>query len=162
MSNFMTLSKNIMIVIAIILALSITAFAQEGKADAAQKAEAEMKSAFGTVPAMMKVYPEHMRAAAWEWFKSSQNPDAAIPAKYSELISLGVASQIPCAYCVYAHTTMAKMLGATDAEVQEAVASAANTRHWSTILNGAEVSLDEFKEEWDGILDHIQKQSAAK
>ena len=31
-----------------------------------------------------------------------QDPDAAIPAKFSELISLGVASQIPCNYCVYA------------------------------------------------------------
>ena len=57
------------------------------------------------------------------------SPDAAIPAKYSQLIALGVASQIPCNCCVYAHTTMAKMLGATDKEIQEAVASAANIRH---------------------------------
>jgi len=57
------------------------------------------------------------------------SPDAAIPAKYSQLIALGVESQIPCNYCVYAHTTMAKILGATDKEIQEAVASAANIRH---------------------------------
>jgi AhpD family alkylhydroperoxidase len=111
---------------------------------------------------MLKVYPDHLRASAWEWFKATKSPDAAIPAKYSELISLGVASQIPCSYCVYAHTTMAKMLGATDAEIQGAVASAANTRHWSTVLNGANVSLDEFMKEWDGILAHIKKQNEAK
>ena len=132
------------------------------KKDATKKAEAEMKAVLGTVPIMMKVYPDHLRAGAWEWFKSTMSPDAAIPMKYSELIALGTASQIPCDYCVYAHTTMAKMLGATDAEIQGAIASAANTRHWSTVLNGSNVSLDEFKKEWDGILAHIKKQSEAK
>lgn len=158
----MRLSKNIMGAVIVVLMLSIAAFAQEGNADAVKKAEAEMKSSFGTVPAMMKVYPEHMRAGAWEWFKSKQDPAAAIPAKYSELISLGVASQIPCAYCVYAHTTMAKMLGATDQEIQEAIAGAAETRHWSTVLNGNDVSLEQFKKEWDGILEHLKEQSAEK
>jgi len=121
-----------------------------------------MEAAFGTVPVMMKVYPEHLRASAWKWFAATMSPDAPIPAKYSELISLAVASQIPCTYCIYAHTTMAKMLGATDAEIQAAVASAANTRHWSTVLNGADVDLDEFKKEWDGILAHLAKQSEGK
>jgi AhpD family alkylhydroperoxidase len=137
-------------------------FAQQSQTDATKKAEAEMKKALGTVPLMMKAYPEHSRASAWEWFKATQSPDGAIPAKYSELIALGVASQIPCTYCVYAHTTKAKMLGATDAEIQGAVASAANTRHWSTILNGSDVSIEDFKKEWDGILAHIKKQSEAK
>jgi alkylhydroperoxidase/carboxymuconolactone decarboxylase family protein YurZ len=54
------------------------------------------------------------------------------------------------------------MHGATDAEIQEAVASAANTRHWSTVLNGANVPFDEFKKEWDGIMAHIKKQQEAK
>ena len=102
-----------------------------------------------------------MRASAWEWFKSTMSPDAAIPAKYAQLISLGVASQIPCNYCVYAHTTMAKMLGATEKEIQEAVANAANTRHWSTVMNGGGVDFEEFKTEWDGILTHLKKQSEA-
>ena len=57
---------------------------------------------------------------------------------------------------------MAKMLGATDAEIEQAVASAANTRHWSTILNGSDVSIEDFKKEWDGILAHIKKQNEAK
>ena len=93
-----------------------------------------------------------MRASAWEWFKSTMSPDAAIPAKYA---------QIPCNYCVYAHTTMAKMLGATEKEIQEAVANAANTRHWSTVMNGHDVDFEEFKTEWDGILTHLKKQSEA-
>ncbi len=152
------LTTNIMAICIAVFVLSSPLLAQESQTDATEKAEAEMEATFGTVPVMMKVYPDHLRASAWQWFKATLSPDAAIPAKYSELISLGVASQIPCDYCVYAHTTMAKMLGATDAEIQGAVASAANTRHWSTVLNGANVPLDEFKKEWDGILTHIKKQ----
>jgi AhpD family alkylhydroperoxidase len=144
-----------------VFVLSMSLFAQESQ-DPTKKAEAEMEATFGTVPVMFKVYPDYLRAGAWEWFKATKSPDASIPAKYSELISLGVASQIPCVYCVYAHTTMAKMLGATDDEISQAVASASDTRHWSTVLNGAGVDFEEFKAEWDGILAHIKKQSEAE
>ncbi len=161
MNLTMKLTKSVIVVSIAIFCMSTSLFAQS-QSDATKKAEAEMEEALGTVPVMFKVLPDHLRASAWEWFKATQSPDAAIPAKYSELISLGVASQIPCNYCVYAHTTKAKMLGATDAEIKEAVASAAETRHWSTVLNGANVSFDEFKKEWDGILAHIKKQSEAK
>jgi len=157
--------KKLLVFIFVLLATGVwvlqTVEAQESE-DVVEKAEAEITETFGTVPFMLKMYPDHLRASAWEWFKAQQSPEAALPTKYAELIALGVASQIPCSYCVYAHTTMAKMLGATDAEIQEAVASAANTRYWSTVLNGAEVSLEEFKKEWDGILAHLKKQSEAK
>ncbi|MDH3217702.1 MAG: carboxymuconolactone decarboxylase family protein, partial [Candidatus Krumholzibacteria bacterium] len=109
--------KSTMRLIASAIALSIAIFASSTSAlaqsDATKKAEAEMKATFGTVPVMMRVYPERLRAGAWEWFKATMSPDAAVPSKFSQLISLAVASQIPCAYCVYAHTTMAKMFGAT-------------------------------------------------
>jgi AhpD family alkylhydroperoxidase len=161
MRKNMSSKKGTILVFITIFCMALSLHAQSQQ-DASKKAEAEMKETFGTVPSMFKVYPDHLRASAWEWFKSTNSPDAPIPAKYSELISLGVASQIPCSYCVYAHTTMAKMLGATDAEIQQAVASAANTRHWSTVLNGAAVDYKEFEAEWDKILEHIKKQSAAK
>ena len=63
--------------------------------------------------------------------------------------------QIPCAYCVYAHTAFAKAHGATDAEVQEAIAYAAEVRLWSTVLNGSQYDLAEWKTKIDGILDHV-------
>ena len=162
MKKAIRLTTIIMVICIAVFALSTPLLAQESQTDANKKAEAEMKAAFGTVPVMFKALPDHLRASAWEWFRATKSPDAALPAKCSELISLAVASQIPCDYCVYAHTTMAKMLGATDAEIAGAIAAAANTRHWSTVLNGAEVPLDEFKKEWDGILAHIKKQNEAK
>ena len=162
MNKTIRLTKSAIAVSIAIFVLSTSLLAQESQTDATKKAEAEMEGAFGTVPIMMKILPDHLRAGAWEWFKSTQNPNAAIPAKYSQLIALAVASQIPCVYCVYAHTTMSKMLGATDAEIQEAVAAAADTRLWSTVLNGGGVDFKEFKKDWDGILAHIKKQGEAK
>ena len=161
MNKTNNLVRGTMAILIVTFVLSMPLLAQKSE-DASKKAEAEMTKMLGTIPIMFKVLPSYLRASAWEWFKATQSPDSAIPAKYSELISLGVASQIPCDYCVYAHTTKAKMLGATDAEIQQAVASAAVTRHWSTILNGADVPIEKFKKEWDGILAYVKKQGERK
>ena len=86
---------------------------------------------------------------------SSGSPDGEIPPKYRELIALGVAAQVPCAYCAYAHTEFAKAHGATDAEIREAIAYGAEVRLWSTILNGSQYDLETWKSQIDGILAHV-------
>jgi alkylhydroperoxidase/carboxymuconolactone decarboxylase family protein YurZ len=53
---------------------------------------------------------------------------------------------------VYFHTAAAKLNGATDEEIREAVAMAAITRHWSTVLNGMQTDLAGFKRETDTVL----------
>ena len=117
-----------------------------------------MTDALGTVPPFIALLPEGTQAGAWEFMKgSSGNPNGEIPAKYRELIALGVAAQIPCAYCAYAHTAFARANGATDAEIQEAIAYGAEVRLWSTILNGSQYDLDKWKSEIDAILDHVAK-----
>jgi len=119
-------------------------------------AQTEMKSALGTIPPFIALLPEGAQSGAWAFMKgSSGNPKGQIPPKYRELIALGVAAQIPCAYCAYAHTAMAKANGATDTEVKEAIAYGAEVRLWSTILNGNQYDLDEFKTQIDGILKHV-------
>ena len=40
----------------------------------------------------------------------------------------------------------------TEEEIREAVAMAAITRHWSTVLNGTQVDLASFKNETDTVL----------
>jgi AhpD family alkylhydroperoxidase len=134
------------------LILPLSAAADE----ALDAARSEMESALGTVPPFIALLPEGAQAGAWAFMKgSSGNPDGEIPAKYRELIALGVAAQIPCAYCAYAHTAFAKANGATDAEVQEAIAYGAEVRLWSTILNGSQYDLEQWKAEIDGILEHV-------
>ena len=84
-----------LIITAIVISVSVfmlsTSLFSDGH-NAPKQVEAEMEKTFGTVPVFFKVFTEHMRAGAWEWFKSTMSPDAAIPAKYSQLIALGVAS----------------------------------------------------------------------
>ena len=105
------------------------------------------------MPSFFKAFPEAGIAGAWGEFKSVQlNPDTALSSKTKELIGLAVAAQIPCAYCVYFHTAAAKANGASDDEVREAVAMAAISRHWSTVLNGMQIDLASFKAETDAVL----------
>lgn len=94
-------------------------------------------------------YPEHALQAALEARGVLEGESAALDPKTRELVSLGVAAQIPCSYCVYAHTSKARSLGATEAEIREAVAAAATTRQWSTVLNGMQYDLQAFKDEYD-------------
>lgn len=159
MNNLCRAPRHLMTVLLAILMLSSVTLAQGDDSESWKKAQAEMKSMFGGVPVMFTKLPMHVRASAWEWFKSMSNPDAAIPSKYGELISLAVAAQIPCEYCIYAHTTMAKMLGATDQEIQEAIMKGGEVRHWSTILNGNGVDFESFKSEWDGMMNFVKAKS---
>ena len=118
-----------------------------------------MTDALGATPPFIAALPEGAQAGAWAFMKgNSGNPAGTIPAKYRELIALGVAAQIPCSYCVYAHTAFAKANGATDAEVSEAVSYAGEVRLWSTILNGNAYELAQFKSDIDKILEHVSAQ----
>ena len=128
--------------------------------ETSDSADAEMQAALGIVPPFIELLPEGAKAGAWELMKGlSGNPKGEIPPKYRELIALGVAAQIPCTYCAYAHTVFAKANGASDAEVQEAIGYAAEVRLWSTILNGSQYDLDKFKSEIDSILKHVAEQA---
>ena len=141
------------------LATPKTLIAEEGKSDGVAQAEAEMKKTFGTLPSWMMAYPENARAAAWEWNKAIEGP-GVIPPKYQQLIALAVASQIPCEYCTFVHRSFAtEFFGASKAEISEAVALAANTRHWSTILYGNGIEQEDVRTEIRDIIAHMKAQS---
>jgi AhpD family alkylhydroperoxidase len=80
--------------------------------------------------------------------------------KEKELIGLAVASQIPCRYCIVFHTEVAKLAGATEAELQEAIAMAALTRAASTVLNGGQVDRAGFRKDVDRIVAGARKHAA--
>lgn len=102
----------------------------------------------GDPPNFMKEsYPASALQGAWAEHQAVFGPHGAIPPKMKLLIGLGVAAQIPCAYCVFAYTTKAKKAGATDAEIKEAVAVAALVRKWSTVLNGVAYDMGKFRAE---------------
>jgi AhpD family alkylhydroperoxidase len=102
------------------------------------------------VPKFYKdTYPKHALKSALENKKALMGKDAKLDAKTRALVGLGVAAQIPCAYCVYVHIKEAKAEGASEDEIREAVAMAAHVRHWSTVLNGMAYDFEAFKAEVD-------------
>lgn len=127
--------------------------------EAIKKTKEELKATFGQIPTMYQVFPDNALPGAWEAFKNLTGPDAAIPNKYQELIGLAVSAQIPCQYCIYYHTELAKAYGATEAEIKEAVAYGALVRHWSTVLQGNQLDFEEFKGEMKEIMDYMAKQT---
>jgi AhpD family alkylhydroperoxidase len=133
----------------------LTAFTPPASAqDAASQATyRDIEQTLGSVPGFFKQVPEAAIAGAWAEMKSLQlNPNTKLSGKQKELIGLAVAAQIPCQYCIYFHAAAAKANGATDEEIKEAVAMAAIVRHWSTMLNGTQTDLVEFRRDTDTVL----------
>ena len=87
---------------------------------------------------MKQLLPDQVLKPHWDEQLAVMNPTGALDGKTKQLIGLGVAAQIPCAYCVYATTKAAKAAGATDAQIKEAIATAALVRFNSTMLNGSD------------------------
>ncbi len=149
--------------LALLLGVAAHATASDKTNPEAQAARNDIQKTFGFVPQFFLKMPELALPGAWEEMKTLQmNPSTALPGKSKELIGLAVASQIPCHYCVYAHTDFAKLNGASEAEVGEAVTMAALTRHWSTFLNGMQIDEAKFRGEIARIIDGAKKAAASK
>ena len=147
------------------VAVAGLAFASTARAETAASAaaKADIGKTLGFVPQFFTRFPEAALPGAWEEMKTLQlNPQTALPGRTKELIGLGVAAQIPCRYCIVAHTDFAKLNGASEAEIGEAVAMAAITRHWSTFLNGIQTDETKFRAEIAKIVDNVKKASASK
>jgi AhpD family alkylhydroperoxidase len=132
----------------LVLGLTLTA-ARAQAADASadlQAAHADIQKTLGFVPRFLRALPDEAAPGLWQEMKTLQlNPGTALPGKVKELIGLAVAAQIPCRYCIQAHTEFAKLNGANDREIGEAVAMAGLTRHWSTFANGMQIDEAAFR-----------------
>jgi|SRR6516162_11073097 AhpD family alkylhydroperoxidase len=150
--------KTTAVLISLALSAAVSAITTPAEIAGAQDASAQatyrdIEQTLGLVPGFFKQFPQSGIAGAWAEFKSVQlNPKTKLDGKTKELIGLAVSAQIPCHYCIYFHTAAAKANGATDEEVREAVAMAAISRHWSTVLNGMQTDLATFKQETDNVL----------
>ena len=153
--------------------LSLTAFAQVERTAASTKSETkqqamkpsaeytaaldEIKTNLGMVPTFLKMYPQEGLPGAWEEMKAVEmNPNSQISGKYKDLIGLAVAAQIPCKYCVYFHRKFAALQGATEREMNEAVAVASSVRKWSTYAFGENLNFETFKKDVDQIVSNTK------
>jgi AhpD family alkylhydroperoxidase len=116
----------------------------------------EMEGMFGLVPSMFKSVPESSLELEWNLFKRVQFEDGPIPNKYRELIGVAISAISKCRYCSYFHTELAKLNGATEAEIEDAVHYAKSSAGWSAYVNGMQLDYEEFKKEIDVACEHVR------
>ena len=117
--------------------------------------EGEIKETLGLVPSFFDRIPEAALDHEWQLFARAELGETLIPNRYKELLMLAVHAQTHCRYCTLFHTEAAKLFGATDEEIQEAVHLAKHTVGWSTYLNGLREDEDRFATELAQIGEHL-------
>ncbi len=117
---------------------------------------AEIKEMLGLVPGFLKAIPDSSLELEWRLFKRVQFEEGPIPNKYRELIGLGIAAATKCRYCALFHTEAARLNGATEAEIEDAVHFAKSSAGWSAYINGLQIDYDEFKNEVRQITNYIR------
>lgn len=122
----------------------------------------EMKEMLGMVPSFMKTIPDSALELEWHLMKAVQFDEGPIPNKYRELIGVGVSAVMKCRYCSFFHTETAKLNGATEAEIEDAVHFAKSSSGWSTYLNGLQSDYDEFRDEVVQISNYIKSRQTEK
>lgn len=120
----------------------------------------EMEEMFGLVPSFFKAVPDSTLELEWNLFKGIQVLPGAVPNKYRELIGLAIAAVTKCRYCTLFHTEMARLNGATDAEIEDAVHYAKSCSGWSTYINGLQIDYDEFRKEVLQACEHVRSMAA--
>ena len=149
--------KKTILSLAIAASLFGIAAAENNKGSAPQSqvaaVHAEISKTFGFVPDFFKSVPETLLPSWWNGLLTFQlNPATKLDGKTKELIGLAVSAQIPCEYCIVFHTEAARLNGASEEEIREAVGMAAITRQGSTLLNGLQVDKAQFKKDLQRIV----------
>ena len=121
----------------------------------------EIEQTFGLVPSMFKEIPDSSLELEWQLFKRVQLEESPIPSKYRELIGLAIAGVTRCRYCAFYHTELAKLFGATEEEIEDALHYAKSSAGWSTYVNGLQIDFDQFKDEILQACEHVRSAQAA-
>lgn len=112
-----------------------------------QEVYEDMKETLGLVPTFFKSLPDASIELEWKLFKKVQMEEGAVPNKFRELVGLGIAAATRCRYCTLYHTEIAKVCGATDAEIEDAIHFGKSSMGWSEYINGLQLDYDQFKRE---------------
>lgn len=117
--------------------------------------ETEIRKTLGLVPSFFERIPDEVLDHEWKLFRHYELEETRIPTKYKELMGIAMHSQTKCRYCLLFHTEAAKMFGATDEEIEEAVHYAKHTAGWSAYVNGTQQDFDRFAKEVEKIGEHM-------
>lgn len=122
--------------------------------------ERDMRETLGLVPSFFDRIPDEYLHHEWALFKKLELGETLIPNKYKELMGLAIHSETKCQYCTLFHTEAAKLFGATDEEIQEAVHYAKMSLGWSAYLNGIRQDYDQFADELRRIGEFMAEQAS--
>lgn len=120
----------------------------------------EIEKMFGLVPSFFQKVPDSSLELEWDLFRRVQFDEGPIPNKYRELIGVAVSAVTRCRYCALYHTEVARLNGATDEEIEDAVHFAKSQVGWSTYINGLQIDFEEFKREVLHACEHVRKMAA--
>ena len=118
----------------------------------------DMKETVGLVPSFFKDIPDEFLDHEWQLFKRLELGKTRIPNKYKELMGIALHSETKCDYCTLFHTEAARLFGASEEEIQEAVHYAKMSVGWSAYLNGTRQDPDQFATELEQMGEHMSKQ----
>jgi AhpD family alkylhydroperoxidase len=122
--------------------------------------ESEIKDALGLVPGFLKSIPDRYIDAEWDLFKTLELGETLIPNKYKELMGIALHSETKCRYCTLFHTESARLHGATEDEIQEAVHYAKMSVGWSVYINGMQTDYEEFAAEMDEVGKYVKSKQS--
>jgi len=125
-----------------------------------EKIYKEIEDMFGLVPSMFKSVPDSSLELEWKLFKRVQLEEGPIPNKYRELIGVAISAISKCRYCSFFHTELAKLNGASDAEIEDALHYAKSSAGWSTYVNGLQIDFETFKDEVNRACEHVRSMGA--
>jgi len=115
----------------------------------------EIEEMLGLVPSFFKSMPDSSLQLEWELFKRIEFEEGLIPHKYRELIGLAIAGATKCPYCAFFHSEAARLFGASEEEIEEAMHYAKTTSGMSTYINGLQLDLEQFKDEVMQMCEHV-------
>ena len=115
----------------------------------------EMEHTLGLVPSFFKLIPDSTLELEWELFKKIELDETPIPNKYRELIGLAIAGVTKCHYCAFYHTEVARLFGASEEEIEDAMHYAKTVAGWSTYVNGLQLDFEQFKDEILRVCEHV-------
>jgi len=116
---------------------------------------------FGLVPSMFKEVPDSELELEWKLFKKVQFEQGAIPNKLPRTDRAGDRGGDQVPYCIFYHAELARLNGATDAEIEDAPHYAKSSVGWSAYISGLQIDFETFKNEIEQACEHVRSMQKA-
>lgn len=104
--------------------------------------------------------PDELVGSEWELMKRAQFGETLIPRKYKDLIGLAAAAVSHCRHGILLHTEAARLDGASEAEIAEALHYAGLVSGWGVMLDGLTIDHDEFAAEVRRTVAHLSAEGS--